>query len=193
MPIDPAAIRAQEFRVVFRGYDVEEVDTFLDWIERELCRPAQVPDAPPPAEPAHGGASTQAMRTLLHAEQVAERMLAEAAADAATIRERAHAEARGIVADAWAQAAHVAATRRSSAEAEELAVRAQRLRAELDRLGESERRCREQLQSWLDGHERLVDRSPVTPVPGATADRLHRDAGTTVRRVVTTLPMSAVR
>ena len=40
MSIDPAVVRAQEFRVVFRGYDVEEVDAFLDWIEQQLAAPA---------------------------------------------------------------------------------------------------------------------------------------------------------
>ena len=201
MSIDPAVVRAQEFRVVFRGYDVEEVDAFLDWIEQQLAAPAETTDSAPP-EPAHAGASTQAVRTLVHAEQAAERMLAEAAAEAAAIRERAHAEARGIVADAQAQATHLLATaaRRPSAEAEELVVRAQRLRAELDRLGESERRCREQLESWLDEHGRLSAQPPMTPAgppvtgafPGAV-EVSRRDTGTTVRRVVTTLPTAAVR
>ncbi len=195
MPIDPAAIRAQEFRVVFRGYDVEEVDAFLDWIEQELSRPAQGPDAPSPAEPAYGAAYAQAMRTLRHAEQAAERMLAEAAADAAAVRERAHAEARGIVADARADAVHIVATtpRRPSADVEDLVVRAERLRAELDRLGASERRCREQLQTWLEGHGRLFDRGPVPATSEVPADPLRRDPGTTVRRVLTTLPTSAAR
>ncbi|WP_198588620.1 DivIVA domain-containing protein [Geodermatophilus chilensis] len=190
-----AAVRAQEFRVVFRGYDVEEVDAFLDWIEQDLTRLAQGPDAAAPVDPSAAGASAQAVRTLLHAEQAAERMLAEAAADAAAIRERAHAEARGIVADARAEAAHVvaAASRRPSADVEELVVGAQRLRAELDRLGESERRCREQLQTWLDGHGRLFDRGPVAAGPEVAADPYRRDTGTTVRRVVTTLPAAAVR
>ncbi|MGR6964554.1 DivIVA domain-containing protein [Geodermatophilus sp. URMC 61] len=201
MSIDPAVVRAQEFRVVFRGYDVEEVDTFLDWIEQQLAAPAGTADAVP-TQPAHAHASTQAVRTLVHAEQAAERMLAEAAAEAAAIRERAHAEARGIVADAQAQATHLLATaaRRPSAEAEELVARAQRLRAELDRLGESERRCREQLESWLDEHGRLSAQPPTTPAgppvagafPGAL-DVSRRDTGTTVRRVVTTLPTAAVR
>ena len=195
MPIDPAPVPAQEFRLVFRGYDVEEVDDFLDWIEQELSRPAQGPDAPSPTEPAYSTAYAQAIRTLRHAEPAAERMLAEAAADAAAVRERAHAEARGIVAEARADAVHIVATtpRRPSADVEDLVVRAERLRAELDRLGASERRCREQLQTWLEGHGRLFDRGPVPATSEVPADPLRRDPGTTVRRVLTTLPTSAAR
>ena len=206
MPIDPAIVRAQEFRVVFRGYDVAEVDAFLDWIEQELTAPAQVPAGAAPARPASAGTPAQAVRTLLHAEQVAEQMVAEAIAEAAAIRERAEAEARGIIAGARAEAAHVAATahRWTSPDTDELVVRGHRLRAELDRLGESERRCREQLESWLDEHGRRSAQPPVPaagppvagaatrPFPGAV-DVSRRDTGTTVRRVVTTLPTAAVR
>jgi cell division initiation protein len=186
VPIDPAAVRAQEFRVVFRGYDVEEVDAFLDWIEQELTAPAGAA----PADPAPGGASARAVRTLLHAEQ----MLADAAAEAAAIRERAHAEARGIVADARAEAAHLVATahRRPSADIDEIVTRGRRLGAELERLGEFERRCREQLQAWLDDSGRLLEHRSV-PAGPEPADAYRRDTGTTVRRVVTTLPITAVR
>lgn len=201
MPIDPAIVRAQEFRVVFRGYDVAEVDAFLDWIEQELTALPQLPAGSAPDRPSPAGTPVQAVRTLLHAEQVAEQMVAEAAA----IRERAEAEAREIVAGARAEAAHVAATaHRWLPDADELVVRGHRLRAELDRLGESERRCREHLESWLDEHGRRsaqppvpaadppVAEPPTRPFPG-TVDVSRRDTGTTVRRVVTTLPTAAVR
>lgn len=36
MPITPADVRALQFRVVFRGYEISAVDTFLDAIETEL-------------------------------------------------------------------------------------------------------------------------------------------------------------
>ena len=125
----------------------------------------------------------------------AERMLAEAAADAAAVRERAHAEARGVVAEARADAVHIVATtpRRPSADADDLVVRAERLRAELDRLGASERRCREQLQAWLDDSDRLLDQRSLPAGPELVPDHARRDVGTSVRRVVTTLPMRAVR
>jgi DivIVA domain-containing protein len=192
VPIDPAVVRAQEFRVVFRGYDVEEVDAFLDWIEQQLAAPAETAA---PADPAHRGASARAARLLLHAEQAAEQVLAEAADEAAAIRQRAHAEAQQIVADARAAAAHLATppAPRPSADVEDLVARARRLRAELDRLDESERRCREQLQTWLADQGRLVDGSPASPDAERAADPYRRDTGTTVRRVATTLPIAAVR
>ncbi len=37
MPLDPAQIRDQAFRIVFRGYDVASVDAFLDRVEVELA------------------------------------------------------------------------------------------------------------------------------------------------------------
>ena len=194
MPIAPAAVRAQEFRVVFRGYDVEEVDAFLDWIEQELTHPAEGSHGVAPADPAPADPG-RAVRTLLHAERAAEQMLAEAAAEAAVIRDRAHAEARGIVADARAEAAQVvaAAHRLPSADVDELMTRGRRLREELDRLGESERRCREQLRTWLDDSGRLLDQRSLPAGPEFVPDLARRDTGTTVRRVVTTLPITAVR
>jgi cell division initiation protein len=190
VPIDPAAVRAQEFRVVFRGYDVAEVDAFLDWVESELTRTAGGPGVGP-AAPATGDPD-RAVRTLLHAERAAEQMLAEAAAEAAAIRDRAHAEARAVVAEARTEAERVAASahRLPAADVEELAARGRQLRAELDRLGESERRCREQLQTWLDESGRLLEQRATPAGPDALA---RRDPGTTVRRVVTTLPLTAVR
>jgi DivIVA domain-containing protein len=203
VPIDPTALRAQQFRVVFRGYDVEEVDAFLDWIEEELARSAAGPHAavagPTAAAHAEAGAPAHAMRSLLHAEQIAERVLAEATAEAAAIRARAEAEAEAILADARAEAEQVAATARlrPSAEVDDLLARGRRLRAEFDRLGDAERHCREELRSWLDEHGRLLDqRPPVWGVPGTRAEVAtppRRDTPTTVRRVVTTLPMSTVR
>jgi cell division initiation protein len=209
VPIDPAALRAQQFRVVFRGYDVEEVDAFLDWIEAELGRAAAAPAvvAPVAAAPAAGdpaqceaGVSARAARTLLHAEQTAQRVLAEAAAEAAAIRARAEVDADAILADARAEAAQLAGPvrLRPSAEVDELVARGRRLHAELDRLEESERRCREELRDWLTEHGRLLDQRPPVPAgPDARAEAAaalpRRDNPTTVRRVVTTLPMSAIR
>ncbi|MFW3173093.1 DivIVA domain-containing protein [Geodermatophilus sp. CPCC 206100] len=219
MPIDPADIRAQEFRVTFRGYDIGEVDAFLDWIEEELGRPAGVrapsgeapggsgadaagPRAAAPAglraaAPAEeDGTPSVALRTLLHAERMAEQVLADATGDAAEIVARSRAEAEAILADARDEAAQiVAAASRAprGAEVDDLVVRGRRLRAELDRIDESERRCRDELRTWLDEHDRLLDQPPH-PGPGEAGDRPGRArADTTVRRVTTTLPFTAVR
>jgi cell division initiation protein len=208
VPIDPADIRAQEFRVTFRGYDIGEVDAFLDWIEEELGRPSgvRVPSGAAPARPgadagprpgaaAEDGPPSAALRTLLHAERMAEQVLADAAADAAAIVSRSRAEADTILADARDEAALIvaAASRAPRSDVDDLVARGRRLRAELDRVDESERRCREDLRAWLDEHERLLD-APAHPGPGAVGDRPARArADTTVRRVTTTLPFTAVR
>jgi cell division initiation protein len=176
VPIDPADIRAQEFRVTFRGYDIGEVDAFLDWIEEELSRPSgvRVPSGAAPAGPGadaaglraaasaeEQGTPSAALRTLLHAERMAEQILAD--------------------------------HRAPRSEVDDLVARGRRLRAELDRVDESERRCREELRTWLDEHERLLD-APPHPVVGEIGDRpVRAHADTTVRRVTTTLPFTAVR
>lgn len=193
MPIDPADIRAQEFRVVFRGYDIEEVDAFLDRLEEELAGPTGGAAAGTPA--ADGGPPTAALRTLVHAERMAEQLLAEATAEATAIRAQARAEAAAVLADARAEAVQVVgAAGRPRPEVGELVARGRRLRTELDRLDQAERHCRDELRSWLDQHERLLD-PPPPPAPGAAGDPSARTRGdtTTVRRVSTTLPFTAVR
>ena len=209
MPIDPAAIRAQEFRVVFRGYDIGEVDAFLDGIEEELTRTAGVPassgEAPsgtdvsaavPGASAEEGSTSSLALRTLLHAERMSEQVLAEATAEAAAIRAGARAEAENVLAEARSEAAHIVAAAHLGplSEIDQLVARGRRLRAELDRLDESERRCRDDLRTWLDEHEKLLDQPPPpgTDAAGARPVRARADT-TTVRRVSTTLPFAAVR
>lgn len=209
MPIDPAAIRAQEFRVVFRGYDIGEVDAFLDWMEEELTRTAGVPassgeapsgtdvsvaDAGASAE--EGSTSSLALRTLVHAERMAEQVLAEATAEAAAIKARARAEAETVLAEARGEAAQIVAAAHLGplSGIDQLVARGRRLRAELDRLDESERRCRDDLRTWLDEHEKLLDQPPPpgTDAAGARPVRARADT-TTVRRVSTTLPFAAVR
>ncbi len=203
MPIDPADIQAQEFRVVFRGYDIREVDTFLDWVEEELTRSsgetpsgADADVAEPGASAEEGSTPSMALRTLLHAERMAEQVLADATADAAAIRARARAEAESLLADAREEAAHIVAAAHlgSRSEIDQLVARGRVLRAELDRVDESERRCRDELRTWLDEHERLLDQ-PSSPVLGAVGDKPVRARAdtTTVRRVTTTLPFTAVR
>ncbi|HEX2075304.1 MAG TPA: DivIVA domain-containing protein [Geodermatophilus sp.] len=199
MPIAPSDIRAQQFRVVFRGYDIEEVDTFLDWIEEQLTRLPGSPsqgtgaagaagpdDAPGPDATATAelrGGSPRALRTLHLAERMADQMIADATAEATEIRARARAEAQTVLREARTEAAAVvaAAHRRPPAEIDGMVVRVQRLLAELDRLGDEERRCREGLRTWLDEHDGTRDRRHPLVVPNVA-----------VRRVDTTAPLAAV-
>src|SRR4051794_35865004 len=143
VPLTPADIHAQQFRVVFRGYEIGEVDAFLDRVEEELTRlwnasgrSNEVPTgadrrtATPPAataghlgDPAAGGAredeaASRVLRTLLYAEQMAERMVADAIAEADEIRARARAETEGVLADARAEASRVSALMRKRSQGE---------------------------------------------------------------------------
>ncbi len=176
MPIAPTDIEEQTFRIVFRGYDVREVDAFLDRIQKELARPAgeqpaagdgstdagPAADGDDAAEP-HVAPPARALRTLRHAERMADEMLAEAAAEAEQIRARAQAEAAQIVAAARAESSRVEAEDllRRQRELRTLARRYDELRTEVDRLSGLERRVRESLRAWLSEHEELLQRQPV--------------------------------
>jgi cell division initiation protein len=222
VPLTPADIHAQQFRVVFRGYEIGEVDAFLDRLEEELtrlwsasARGDEVPTgadhrpAPPPAaaaghlgDPAAGGtredeAASRVLRTLLRAEQMAERTVADAIAEADEIRARARAEAEVVLADARTEASQVSALmrKRSQGEVDDLVARGRRLRAHLDRLGEQERRCREALRTWLEEHEALFDQRPPAASPAPAAQHLAVPPADTVvvRHADAATPLVAVR
>jgi DivIVA domain-containing protein len=193
--ITPADIEAQKFPIVLRGYKVEAVDAFLDRIQTDLAeRPADpagervmpafaaVDEEPkacaavsttldadrlPSAE--HGHAA-RALRTLARAEEMADQMLAEAAAEADEIRDRAAMEAEGIIAAAKVESDRVdteLALRRQR-ELGALAVQAHELRAEIDRLSRLERQNRDVMQAFLSEQQRLLERRiPVPPAETA--------------------------
>ncbi len=182
MSITPADIEAQTFPMALRGYQVAAVDAFLDRLATELDHPAAAPSAPDPPgrgapeEPDHlpaddGGPTARALRTLVHAEQMAEQVLAEARAEAAQVRAGAEMEAADLLAAARADTARMEAELRVRQQRETgaLVAQVQQLRAEIDRLGRLERGYREALQVLLDEQQQALDERPpgLDPVPAA--------------------------
>lgn len=163
MSMTPADVRAQQFRVVFRGYDVEQVDAFLDRVQAALRTqpPTAAPETPaaPPAPPAPAPDSTdgpsRALRVLEAAERAGEQLVASAHRDAddilaiargeadelrttsadegARIRAQARADAAEALAEARTRADDVLAAARDEAARLELEV-AQWHRREIDEL-----------------------------------------------------------
>jgi DivIVA domain-containing protein len=177
VPIAPADIENQTFRIVFRGYDVLEVDAFLERIQKELARPAGDGPASGDGPPGSGAASARdgdsadpetalparALRILRHAEQMADHMLAEAAVEAEQIRMQAQAEGEQIVAGARAESSRAEAENFLLRQREQRALvhRCEELRAEVDRLSGFERGVRESLRAWLSQHQELLERRSV--------------------------------
>ncbi len=198
MTITPADIEAQQFPIAFRGYKVEAVDAFLDRLQQSLSgtggerapqgtstgpadgaadRPAPGADAPTPTDveqPVDDGTghAARALRTLVRAEQMAEQVTADAAAEAEEIRARAQVEAETIIAAARAESGRLEAelNLRRQREVGSLLVQAQQLRAEIDRLNGLERQYHDGLQALLSEQQRLLEqRIPVLDVDAAAA------------------------
>ena len=186
MTLSPEDINAQQFSVVLRGYKVEEVDSFLDAVRRDLAEraeaAAQQPKArePSSAAPAPGDGedagvadgsnalSARALRTLGLAQEMADKITSSAAAEAEQVIAEAHEQAEAVVAEARAEAGavHAELQVRRRQELESLEARAAQLRAETDRLEQLERHCRDSLQRWLAQQQLLVD-----PAGGAVDGR----------------------
>ncbi|MBB3084375.1 DivIVA domain-containing protein [Geodermatophilus sabuli] len=191
MPLDPAHIRDQKFRLVMRGYDVQAVDAFLERLQVDLAElladrdTAQATAEPAPASTAGGpraegedSTAARALRTLARAEQMAEQVMADAAAEAEERRASAQAEAEEVLAAARRESGRLEAELhlRRQRDVGALVVEAQRLRAEIERLGTIERRCLQGMQAWLSEQQRaLEEHVPVTDVVPAAVAPLHGD------------------
>jgi DivIVA domain-containing protein len=189
VPLDPDQIHDQAFRVVFRGYDVQAVDAFLDQVQAELAQllaerganPGTAargvpqgtepePELEPEAEPRTGdgdSSAARALRTLARAEQMAEQVIADAAAEAEELRTTARTEADEMLSVARTESnrleAELQLQRRREVGA--LVVETQQLRAEIDRLSRLERRCLEGMQAWLAEHQRAIEKHvPIADV-----------------------------
>lgn len=134
MPLSPADVNGKEFKITRKGYNVDEVDAFLDEVQAELVRllsdnstlrakPGQAAPAPaaPPGETAvpatgapimAGETEAVALRTLLLAQQTADAAVAQARAEAEVIVSEARsasaagkAEVAAILSDARGKSA----------------------------------------------------------------------------------------
>ena len=186
MTIAPDEIEAQQFRVTFRGYDVEQVDAFLDRMHQEFTRlladrgpgtvpfpqgnPSAVPG--PLAEQAEPEPSARALRTLLRAEQMADQMVADAEAEAEKIRAQVQAERHQALAETRAECAgvHAELTMQREQDIGALIVRLEQLQAEVLRLDDLESRARGSLQRWIDEHQRLLTEGTGRGKGAAAAD-----------------------
>jgi DivIVA domain-containing protein len=164
VPLTPTDVANKQFKITFRGYSLDEVDSFLDEVEGELGRllrenndlkgghPAappvfQAPVAvPPPAAPlAPGEGQEAALRTLLLAQRTADEVVAEA-----------RAEAGKIVSDAQSRADNVDSeiASRITAAMGGLEQRKRELEVQIDDLRAFEREYRTRLKAYLEGQLR---------------------------------------
>jgi cell division initiation protein len=160
-----------EFSVKLRGYDLEQVDDFLDrmadGIEALQQQLRQTTERAVRAEQlaADNAETEQALRrTLVVAQPTADAVNAEAAADAARRREDAEATARSIIVAAEAEAARLASEAQRKLRDDIAALERARdaLQADVDALDRHVAEERERLRRLADGD--LV----VAPAPAPT-------------------------
>lgn len=188
MPLTPNDIANKEFSKGFRGYDMGEVDGFLDEVEAELVRllrdnndlrlrgqqggdaePAAAGGAftPPPAAaaapPPVVDAQQAALRTLTMAQRTAELAVSEARAEAEQLLREAREEAAGSVA-------------RRDTVLTELDGRRRQLESQIEELRAFERDYRSRLKAYLQAQlsdlDGQGDGSAGSGQPGAGPDRL---------------------
>jgi DivIVA domain-containing protein len=170
MPLTPEDVRNRRFKGSFRGYDEEEVDSFLDEVEVELTRlladnetlRQRVESAPPPQaqQPVTSEAEEMLRRTLLLAQRTADETVAAAQAEA----ERLTAEARALAAATVQQAEQQASTAVT-----DLERRRQALEQHIEGLRAFEREYRTRLKAYLESQLRDLDgrTQPPDDAPGA--------------------------
>jgi DivIVA domain-containing protein len=176
MPLTPEDVRNRRFKTSFRGYDEEEVDSFLDEVEVELTRLLSDNDglreraqsAPPPqaAQPVSSEAEEMLRRTLLLAQRTADETVAAAQAEAERITSEARVRAASTVQQAEAQAASAVG---------DLERRRQALEQHIEGLRAFEREYRTRLKAYLesqlrdlDGRTQPAEEAPA-PAAGSTA------------------------
>jgi cell division initiation protein len=180
-----------EFSVKLRGYDLEQVDDFLDRmadgiesLQQQLRRTTE--RAVRAEQLAADNAETeQALRrTLVVAQRTADEVIAEAEADAGRRREEAEATARSIIVAAEAEAARLASEAQRTLRDDIAALERARdaLQADVDALDRHVAEERERLRRLADGDlvvapapaptDLDVPPEPVVPEP-AVAEAVH--------------------
>lgn len=185
-----------EFSVKLRGYDLEQVDDFLDrmadGIESLQQQLRQTTERAVRAEQvaADNAETEQALRrTLVVAQRTADEVIAEAEADAERRRGEAEATARSIIVAAEAEAARLASEAQRKLRDDIAALERARdaLQADVDALDRHVAEERERLRRLADG-DLVVAPAPVptdfdvppAPVVPEIADALALDAADAV-------------
>jgi DivIVA domain-containing protein len=176
VPLTPEDVRNRRFKTAFRGYDEEEVDTFLDEVEVELTRLLGEGDTlrqrleaaqnQPPPQPVASEAEEMLRRTLLLAQRTADETVAGAQADAERIKTEAAEQAQATLQAAQAQAA---------ASIGDLERRRQALEQHIEGLRAFEREYRTRLKAYLESQLRDLEgrqgapaEAPAPAAPVAT-------------------------
>jgi cell division initiation protein len=180
MALMPSDVQSQTFREKYKGYDVDEVDQFLDEVterlteliseneqltlrvgELELDRePGTASPTPAPGPAAQAAAPGDGLdpellqRTLLTAQRAADQALADAQAEADDVLSRAHAEAERMVTDAERAAADRAERMRGDASQVAQAV---------EDLRRFRNEYRERVQGVIAEHLALLDQAGDLP------------------------------
>jgi DivIVA domain-containing protein len=168
VPLTPEDVRSRRFKTAFRGYDEEEVDTFLDEVEVELTRLLSESDGlrqrleaaqnQPPPQPVASEAEEMLRRTLLLAQRTADETVAGAQADAERIKAEAAQEAQATLQAAQAQAATSIG---------DLERRRQALEQHIEGLRAFEREYRTRLKAYLESQLRDLEGRQGAPVEAA--------------------------
>jgi DivIVA domain-containing protein len=171
MALTPEDVQSRRFKTSFRGYDEEEVDSFLDEVEVELTRLHGESDAlrqrldaalaAPPPQPVTSEAEEMLRRTLLLAQRTADETVAAAQAEAEKLVSEANARATSTLQQAEQQAATSIA---------DLERRRQALEQHIEGLRAFEREYRTRLKAYLEAQLRDLDgRTQGAPAAGAPA------------------------
>lgn len=154
-------IRGKQFRLALRGYAVDEVDAFLDQLVVTLAADALAVDGW--SAVGDDPAATAALRILRHAEQTADGLLSEAAAEAEAIIAAARAQADELLSATHDEVAkhRDEAVLQQRRDIQALERRHRELCAETERLTELEHAQREQLEAVLRQQLRQLSRSAI--------------------------------
>lgn len=150
MPLTPQEIQTHEFHVRFRGFDVEEVDSFLEKVAAELLALTELNKnlteqveslSQEMADYQSKGKAFQ--HAIFSAQQIAEDLM-----------EKSRTEAEKLLMDAHSEADEI----RESANAEVAA-----LEREVDRLESLRSEAKSELQRMLQGYLGMLDAPPSSP------------------------------
>lgn len=166
MTLTPEDIERQTFKERFKGYDMDEVDRFLDRVVEEVRALHEERDAlrrrleqRGPAQP-EDDTESLLKRTLVTAQRTADELVAEARAEAERLRAEANAE--------------------STRERERTRTEAEAVLAAIDQLKRFRQDYRERLAGVISDQLRLLERTADLPSMPAEAERVAEEVQSSV-------------